>query len=182
MRLNSHSGFTLIEMIIVVVILSTVAAFSIYFLVDSVRLYAQMVNQKALLDEGRLALERICRDLRDAQSISLPVAGGSGSSLSFVRTHATDNAYGDGRNENITFRLRGNILEKVKSQPVAVRSLAENVSNFTVIRDAANAEIKLVLSLSRGSGERVTLQTRVYPRNLAADPIYKNFFTNWQER
>lgn len=179
MRLNSHSGFTLIEMIIVVVILSTVAAFTIYFLVDSVRLYSQTVNQKALLDEGRLALERIGRDLRDAQSVSSPPAGTSANSISFIRTHATA---GDGINENITFRLSGNILEKVKTQPVAVRSLAENVSNFTVTRDAASAEIKLVLSLSRGSGERVTLQTKVYPRNLAANPIYKNFFTNWQER
>lgn len=179
MRSISSSGFTLIEMIIVIVILSIMSGFTIYFLVDSARLYSLTINQKVLFDEGRLALEKICRDLRDAQNISAPPAGSSASSLSFTRTHATA---GDGVNENITIRLTGNTLEKVKTWPAAVIPLAENVSTFTVTREGASAEIKLILTLARTSGERVTLQTKVYPRNLPADSFFKNFMANWQER
>lgn len=172
-------GFTLIEMVMVIAILSIIAGFSVYFLVDSARLYSLTVNQKALSEEARIALEKICRDLRDAQSISIPPPGGSGQILSFTRTNATA---GDGANENITYRQTGSILEKVKTAPAVVSPLAENVATFSVSRDAASAEVKIVLTLSGSKGERVTLQSKVYPRNLPASPIYKNFLANWQEK
>jgi hypothetical protein len=42
-------------------------------------------------------------------------------------------------------------------------------------------EITFQLTLSLGSGENVTLQTKVYPKNLADNATYKNFFNNWRE-
>ncbi len=179
MKRRSDLGFTLIEVIMVIVILSTIAGLTIYFLVDSVRLYSLTVNQKALSDEARIALEKIGRDLRDAQSISAPAAGSSSSILSFTRTHATA---GDGVNENITYRQNGSILEKVKTAPAAVSPLAEKVANFLVSREVAGQEVKIILTLSGSRGERVTLQTKVYPRNLPDSSMYKNFLANWQER
>ncbi len=179
MKRRSDLGFTLIEVIIVIVILSIIAGLTIYFLVDSARLYSLTINQKALSDEARMALEKICRDLRDAQSISVPAVGSSGSVLSFTRTHATA---GDGVNENITYRLSGSILEKVKTAPAVVSPLAEKVANFLVSREGAGQEVKIILTLSGNKGERVTLQTKVYPRNLPDSSIYKNFLANWQER
>jgi len=171
-------GFTLIEIIIVMVILSIVSAITIKFLVDSLKVYTMSVNQKTLLDEGKLALERMCRDIRDARSIISPAAGGSGNLITFVRTHATAH---DGANESITFQLSGGNLEKVKSSPAAVSALAENVSAFTVARETLNDEIRIFLTLSLGSGEIMTLQTKVYPKNLADSLAYKNFFANWRE-
>ncbi|MGB9698218.1 MAG: PulJ/GspJ family protein [Thermodesulfobacteriota bacterium] len=179
MQIKSGLGFTLIEMIMVIVILSTIAGLTIYFLVDSVSLYSLAVNQKALSDEARIALEKICRDLRDAQNISSPAAGSSGQILSFTRTHATA---GDVSNENIIYRQVGQILEKVKTSPALVSPLAENVATFSVSRAAGNEEMKIVLTLSGSNGERVTLQTKVYPRNLSAATGFKNFLANWQER
>lgn len=179
MRPRSSFGFTFIETIIVIALLSLLGAFTLHFLVDSVQLYTLAVKQKALFDEARIALEKICRDLRDAQSISSPAAGSSGNTLSFVRSHATA---GDGAYENITFRQRGTILEKVKSTPAVIIPLAENVTNFSVTRALSTEEIQILLTLSRSSGERVTMQTKVQPRNLAVHPLFKNFFGHWQER
>ena len=174
---NDSKGFTLIEIIIVMVILSIVSAISIKFLVDSLKIYTMTVNQKTLFDEGKLALERMCRDIRDARSISAPAAGASGSAITFIRVHGT--AW-DIANETIIFRRTGNTLEKDKASPNVTRELASNVSTFTVSRAASN-EITIQITLSLGSGENVTLQTKVYPKNLADSATYKNFFNNWRE-
>jgi len=39
----------------------------------------------------------------------------------------------------------------------------------------------LVLTLSLTSGENVTLQTKVYPKNLAKHLDYKNLYQEWME-
>jgi prepilin-type N-terminal cleavage/methylation domain-containing protein len=173
-----QKGFTLIEVIVVIVILSLVSAITIYFLVSSLNVYRMTVRQKTLFDEGKLAMERMVREIRDARSITSPSAGSSGSSVTFTRTNATAQDVAD---ENITFRLTGSTLEKVKASPSVTRALAASVTTFTVTRGAADDEINLVLTLSLGSGEKVTLQTKVYPKNLADSTAYKNFFQNWKE-
>ncbi|MFH1702857.1 MAG: prepilin-type N-terminal cleavage/methylation domain-containing protein [Nitrospirota bacterium] len=187
MLLKSSKAFTLIEVVVVIVILSIVSVITINFLINSLKIYTMTVNQKTLFDEGKLALERMCRDIRDGRSITSPASGGSGSSITFIRNNATAQ---DVAAENITFCLTGTTLEKVKASPVATSSLASNVSTFTVTRGAAgNDEITLVLTLSLASGENVTLQTKVYPKNLTESTTYKNFriqdssgtFASWQE-
>ena len=181
---NSCNGFTLIEIIIVIVILCIVSAITVKFLVDSLRIYTMAANQKALYDEAKLALERMCRDIRDARSVSQPAAGGSGNTIRFRRTNATAR---DAANEWIIFRLTGTTLEKDKANPNVTVPLASNVSTFTVTRGEAATnnldEIALVLELSLPSGENVTLRTRVYPKNLVEDPTgtYKKYFQNWEE-
>jgi type II secretory pathway pseudopilin PulG len=175
----------LIEIIVVIVILSIVSAITIKFLADSLRIYTMTVQQKTLLDEGKLALERMCRDIRDGQGISVPAAGASNSYITFTRTHATVN---DIAVENVTFRLTGTTLYKIKTLPAASNSAAAaNVSTFTVTRGTAAAntlnEITLALNLSLepvGAGN-VILQTKVYPKNLGTSTTYKNFYGNWEE-
>jgi prepilin-type N-terminal cleavage/methylation domain-containing protein len=170
---KSQRGFTLIEIIVVIVILSIVSAISIKFLADSLRIYTMTVNQKTLFDEGKLALERMCRDIRDASAIT----GSTLSSITFTRNDATAQ---DGAGENIRFDLSGSTLRKVKNAggaPENPIAMADNVSTFTVTN--ATSEIQLRLTLSRASGENVTLQTKVYPKNLSEDlgspSTYKNF-------
>src|SRR4030042_540208 len=114
----NRRGFTLIEIIIVIVILSIISAITIKFLVDSLRIYTMTVNQKTLFDEGKLALERMCRDIRDANSIT-----STSNSITLTRTNATAQ---DTAGESITFQLTGNTLEKVKAS--IGYALASNVS------------------------------------------------------
>ena len=169
-------GFTLIEIIVVIVILSIVSVITIKFLVDSMKIYTMTVNQKTLFDEGKLALERMCRDIRDARSIT----GTTASSVTFVRDDATAQ---DIAGETIIFQRNvvANTLEKVKASPAATSTMASNVTAFTVAN--ATNEIQLTSTLSLTSGENVTLLTKVYPKNLARDTTYtyKNFIRNWQE-
>jgi len=176
-------GFTLIEMIIVIVILSIISAITINFLVDSLKIYTMTVNQKTLFDEGKLALERMCRDVRDARTLTTPVAGASGPTLTFTRNNATAQ---DSAAEAIRFTWSGTpgtALQKRKSVPsVLLINLASNVSTFTVTRAASGVnELTIDLTLSLASGEQVTLRTKVYPKNLATNATYKNFKRYWEE-
>jgi prepilin-type N-terminal cleavage/methylation domain-containing protein len=188
MLFKSSKGFTMIEIIIVIIILSIISAITIKFLVDGLRIYTIAVNQKTLFDEGKLALERMCRDIRDARSITTPAAGGSGSTVTVLRSNATVQDIVD---ESITFRLTGSTLEKVKASPVATSAIALNVSTFTVTRGQAATndenQITIQLSLTSASAGSVNLQTRVYPMNLLEDtvpgpsPTYKNYYYCWEE-
>ena len=186
-------GFTLIEVIVVIVILSIVSGITIKFLVDSLQIYTMTVNQKSLFDEAKLALERMCRDIRDAQDILYPAASGTGNYIRFTRTNATG-ASQDNADEIIRFQLALQpdgtyTLQKAKNDagpPLAdlASNVRNNLTDFTVTRDAGN-EIQLYLKLSLTSGENVTLQTKVYPKNLLEDtsaPVtYKNFYYCWEE-
>ncbi len=164
-------------------ILSIISAIAIKFLADSLRIYTMTVNQKTLFDEGKLALERMCRDIRDAASnIPVPAPGASNTYITFTRHNATAQ---DGANETITFRLTGTTLYKIKTSPAANTPLAANVSTFTATQGTAAAnslnEITLVLNLSLTGGGNVALQTKVHPKNLVKDLTYKNFYQNWME-
>lgn len=167
-----QKGFTLIEIIVVIIILSIIATISIKFLTDSLRIYTMTVNQKTLFDEGKLALEKMCRGIRDARSIT----GVTASSITFVRDDAT--AY-DIAGETIIFRLNAGILQKVKASPASTSTMASNVTAFAVTN--ATNEILLTLTLQLTSGENVALQTKVYPKNLTKNLNYKNFYQNWME-
>ena len=136
-------GFTLIEIIVVIVILSIASVITIKFLVDSLRIYNMTVNQKTLFDEGKLALERMCRDIRDANAIS----GSTASSITFVRDNATAQ---DSASETITFRWLGgtNPLEKVKAG--TGYPMASNVTAFAV----ANATNEILLTINTQSNKR----------------------------
>ena len=128
-----------------IVILSIVSAISIKFLADSLRIYTMTVNQKTLLDEGKLALERMCRDIRDGQNILYPAASATGNYIRFTRTHATSQ---DGVNEIIRFQLALQVdgtynLQKAKNDtgpPTAdlASNVRNNLTDFTVTRDAGN--------------------------------------------
>jgi prepilin-type N-terminal cleavage/methylation domain-containing protein len=184
--LNSElqRGFTLIEIIIVIVILSIVSAITIKFLVDSLRIYTMTVDQKTLFDEGKLALERMCRDLRDANSITTPISGGSSSSgtlLSFTRTHATAQ---DSAGDTIQFILSsGTLQRKAAARPTV--DLASYVTAITVTRGTSpDNEITISLTLSRttsGVTLSVPLSTKVNPKNFPTDTTYKNFKSYWNE-
>lgn len=167
-------------MVVVIVILSIASGITIKFLVDGFRIYTMTIYQKTLLDEGKLALERMCREIRDARNI----LGTTPSSIAFTRTNSTPG--GDGASERIRFDLSGTTLRKVKGVDVSGNGgtpypLADHITSFNVTN--TSNEILLQLTLQWPSGGNVTLQTKVYPKNLDKDltRTYKNFFQNWKE-
>jgi len=174
--MNSR-GVTLIETIVVIVLLAIMGLFTFQFVGSGVETYIIAANQAGLLAEAKLAIERMAREIKDANIILVPASGSSGSSMNFIRSHSTvvDS------DTDITYQKSGGTLER-KRGTNPPEPLAGNVSSFTVTNDSN--EIKIVLTLSLAGGENVTVQTKAYPKNLpfaSKDFGGAHFNGDWQE-
>lgn len=77
------SGFTLIELITVLVILGIVAAIGSNFLVTTVDTYDTVQKRTKLLNRGRMAIEQMARQIRISLPNSIRVSG-SGNCIEFM--------------------------------------------------------------------------------------------------
>ena len=80
-------GFTLIEMITVIVLLGIIAGILTPFISSAMQAYVASKARANLLAKGRLALERLVREVRHAIPNSLSVIDG-GNGIEFVRSRA----------------------------------------------------------------------------------------------
>jgi prepilin-type N-terminal cleavage/methylation domain-containing protein len=173
----NDKGMTLIEIIVVIVLLGIIGFFTFEFVGKGVETYIITGNQAGLLAEGKLAMERMAREIRDANNILVPTSGLSGDSINFAKSHST----AVDSDTDITFQKTGSTLER-KRGTNPPEPLAGNVSNFTVTNDSS--EIKLELSLSLADGGNVALHTKVYPKNLpfaSKDFGGAHFNGDWEE-
>ena len=86
-------GFTLIELILVIILLSIVAIFSFRFVGIGSEMYVTGADRVRLLDQSRFAIERITRELRNSVPNSARVTG-SGECLEFVPIKTAGTYYG----------------------------------------------------------------------------------------
>ena len=78
-------GFTLVELIAVIVILAIIGTFSSQFVVSTIENYQTSVERTQLIREGRLAMERITRQVRGALPNSVrATVSGSNTCLEFI--------------------------------------------------------------------------------------------------
>ncbi len=77
-----NKGFTLIEMIVTLVILSIISVFGWTFFSSNARTYVNMRNQRTVFQEGAYITERVTRELRDA-------TGSSPCGTTFTLAHGT---------------------------------------------------------------------------------------------
>lgn len=72
---NRQSGFTLIELVTVIVLISILSVIGGGFMLRSAESYHQSVSRSQLIQQGRQAIERITRELRIAVPNSIRVSG-----------------------------------------------------------------------------------------------------------
>ena len=170
-KMANNKGFTLIEIIVVVVVMGILGAFGFHFVSTSIHTYSIMEKQKSLFDQATMVMERISRELRDAESITTA----TGSTLEFTKSHGTD----EDSDTSISFELSGTTLQRLGTDTV---TLADNVDTFTV----SNSSNEITITLTLESGEaNITLQSYIYPKNLPfpneEKPSGRNFGGNWEE-
>jgi prepilin-type N-terminal cleavage/methylation domain-containing protein len=152
--IGGQKGYTLIEIVMVIVILGVIGAFTFQFVAHGVQAFKKSSARKDLYDQGRLALERMVRELRDTKEVT----DSSGSSVTFKKAHpaqAADNI------EEIKFELVGTDLRRVgdPNGTPATAVLASNVTSFQ-IGGAGCCSVVTVDNTSSGStdgGSSITI-------------------------
>ncbi|HMW50239.1 MAG TPA: prepilin-type N-terminal cleavage/methylation domain-containing protein, partial [Cellvibrionaceae bacterium] len=82
-RKGRQRGFTLVELIFVLVILGLVGAIGSSFLVDTMDMYQRTTNRVKVMQKGRVAIEQMSRYLRAAVPNSVRISS-TGKCLEFV--------------------------------------------------------------------------------------------------
>jgi prepilin-type N-terminal cleavage/methylation domain-containing protein len=132
-RCSRQKGFTLIEVVMVIVLLGIIGLITFQVLFSGVETFAKARARKDLYDQARLALERMVREIRDADQIVSPTPGSSGSSINFTKVHTSP----ADSSTTITFQLNGANLERVGDASGTV-VLASNVTAFQATQEAKN--------------------------------------------
>ncbi|HFE37226.1 MAG TPA: type II secretion system protein [Gammaproteobacteria bacterium] len=83
--LKKPTGFTLIEMIIVIVLLGVISAILTPFISKAMQAYGASKARSDLVSKGRLAMERMAREIRHVVPNSLSVLN-SGEGIEFARS------------------------------------------------------------------------------------------------
>jgi prepilin-type N-terminal cleavage/methylation domain-containing protein len=133
--IGGQKGFTLVEIVMVIVILGVIGAFTFQFVAHGVLAFKKTSARKDLYDQGRLALERMVRELRDGKEIT----DCSSNSITFKKAHpaqAADNI------EEVKYEFDDtNYLLKRVADPNSNEGgpyeaiLASNVTSFQVGED-----------------------------------------------
>ncbi len=85
-RASLQSGFTLIELITVVVLLGLLAVGAGMLIRNPIDAYVAQLRRQQLVDQGEMALRQIARDIRLALPNSIRIPGGSGLAVEMVNT------------------------------------------------------------------------------------------------
>lgn len=80
-RLGGAGGFTLVELVAVIVLLGVVAVASTQFIGQAVGIYSDSSRRDALQQQARFVTERISRELRNALPGSVRVAANAGNTV-----------------------------------------------------------------------------------------------------
>jgi MSHA biogenesis protein MshO len=165
-RRRAQRGFTLVEMVTVIVLLGIIAGVLAPFITNAMQGYVDAKARALLVAKGRLALERLAREVRHAVPNSISVLSG-GTGIEFLRARAGgryvarfDN-YGSAF-ANTTLRLRKNA--NMTGLYIVGTSLPISSGELLVIGNTSPADL-----LAGSPGPAVTL-TAVATTNPAAWP------------
>ncbi len=159
---DGEAGFTLIEMIIVILLTSILGTMIFQIFTKSLNLQIAMQKRKERSDDAILVLEKISREVRMADSIN----NAGSNKLIFIRAD-TGKAVKFIRNAT-TSKLRRQSAADVASLPSDTSTsgnlVAENVSVFTCSSENGSGSInRVVIDIQFSDGSN--WGTKIYPRN-----------------
>jgi len=164
---TNNKGFTIIELVITMVLIGIVAFIVADAMSTGFKTYFTTDNRKEALDQARIAMERMTREIRNLRDSSSIIASSTtqfnftdidGNAINFIWTSPNITRNGNTLATNITSFSFGYIR--------ADSTNVDAVFNPALPPDPARTRRIRITLASTVSGERVTLQSEVWPRNL----------------
>ncbi len=159
---DGEAGFTLMEMVIVIVIASIVGIFIFQVLTKSLAAQIAMQKRKERADDAVLVLEKISREVRAANVIS-----NAGSNILIFKRADTGKAVKFIRNTS-TNRLRRQSADDVPSLPGNSSSgniVAENVTVFNASTEQSYGSSVNLIVIDLDFADGSVWRTKIYPKN-----------------
>ncbi|MBI4688976.1 MAG: prepilin-type N-terminal cleavage/methylation domain-containing protein [Nitrospirae bacterium] len=172
---REKGGFTLIELVITMLLIGIVAFIVADAMSTGFKAYFVTDNRKEALDQARIAMERMTREIRNVRSLGRDNDGDGNIDADITTANASELCFTDTNNTAIRFRLSGtNILrsEGTSCPPATENTLAEKVTTLTFSYTYASGSLATAVRrvqitiTSTISSESVTLSSEVYLRNL----------------
>ena len=165
--MTENKGFTLVELIIVITIIGIIAGTVGFILLSTVDAWMFKFNRADLLSDGRLALNRMVREIRQIKDLT-SVTTATSSQFRFTNTGDVDIIYSLSSTDlNRTADATANVLaQDVSSLGFAYYdSSGDTISTPTVSPSETDIRrVRINLTLTK-SGENVYLQSESVPRN-----------------
>lgn len=156
----SNGGFSLIELILVIVVMAVLAGFAFQAILGAVSIYITSSREYLMVhQEGKIAMEKMVREIRETSPSNLVVGTGS---ISF--TKHTDHGTPLDPNLAVTFIQSGE-ENTIKRQTAAGNYiLAGNIleNSFTTVIDG-NDVVTISFTVYDGDNEYL-IRTSVWPR------------------
>ena len=165
--LKNQRGFTLIEMIAAIVLLGIMGMFSTQFITGAAETNRLVSGQKGLLDDAKLAMEFMVREIRVASTQATsgqPIQTPGNNSIIFDKLAALPT---DTDITQIQYSQSGNTI--IRNSTIAGTTiLASQVQpgGFTVTETPVNSNFYVIsMTLAGPNGTNFTLQSGVRPRD-----------------
>jgi len=149
---KKNKGFTLIELVTVIVVLAIIGGFTFSFIDNAIRTYVLAREQSVIYYEGAHIMERIVRELSDATIVTVPASELPSSTLTFKKAHPPD--------ADVTFEKEdGKLLRN--GTP-----MGDNIDTFKVTQNGGIITVQLKLSNPKDTSiPPFELRTVVAPNN-----------------
>lgn len=175
MKFRTHKGFTLIELVITMTLIGIIAYIVAIALSTGIKAYFTTDFRKEALDQTRIAMERMTREIRNLRD-SDDVGASSGTQFCFTDTEGTQ----------INYSYSGSDIKRDTGNcaPGSGATLSTNITSFSFSYIRANGtsdagfvdtdpddpatdtkRIRITFTATI-STEPVTLQSEVWPRSL----------------
>ena len=164
--LVNKRGFTLIEIVTVIVVLGILAVFTFSFIDNAVKTYSAGATQRMLYQEASIIMERLIRETRDMVNPSSWSNGTTSDILQFDKAHGTLQDL----NTTITFRRDANTNRLFRDSGGTSKPIGQNVTQFLITRwgpNVCNRGLSVSITLA-DRGQSFTLSSTISPKNLGA--------------
>lgn len=171
--MKRRKGFTLLELIAVLIILGIVAILGGMFLADFVNAYMLSAGNAERASKCQVALDRMSLELKDMQTLASDPVGGS------IITYTRDEPAGT-INCVISYNNTNNEIQLSVDGGATYRTLLDEVQNVSITATYQNIdgssgsggkqEVAFINIFFNVENISTSFQTRIFPRYMVAQP------------